>query len=87
MCAAIDGLPVTTAEKFEKLEAMVKRKFEMHGNIKEGVIVHSDLAAHLRCLVQCFVQLATCSASWLPPSCTAAGISWLRNIRQRCTHL
>lgn len=37
VCAAIDGLPVTTAEKFEKLEAMVKRKFEMHGTIKEGM--------------------------------------------------
>jgi hypothetical protein len=35
--AAIDGLPVTTSEKFEKLEAMVKRKFELHGHIKEGV--------------------------------------------------
>lgn len=37
MHAAIDGLPITTAEKYEKLAAMVKRKFELYGHIKEGM--------------------------------------------------
>ena len=34
----IEGLPATTLEKFDKLEAMVRRKFELHGGIKAGAL-------------------------------------------------
>lgn len=49
-CAAIDGLPVTTADKFEKLEAMVRRKFEAHGKIHEGVQQIPGCLANMHCV-------------------------------------
>jgi hypothetical protein len=36
--AAVGELPVTTREKYDKLEAMVQRKFNLHGHIRHGML-------------------------------------------------
>jgi translation initiation factor 3 subunit B len=34
----IDGLPIASAEKFDKLETVIRKKFEAHGHIKAGCL-------------------------------------------------